>query len=150
MNGYTTAVFFGGVVLGGMVIPAVFASQDREKNSKSIQEVLPAQSDREQSLEAKVERRLRLRDDLQWANLAVEAKGSHVTLMGEVATEQDRALATNIASTIPGVTAITNRIIVNSDLSLTERSMRNGPADREGRNVMLDGQHGVKRKAVLP
>lgn len=150
MNGYTTAVFLVGMLLGVMIIPTVCASQDHEKNSKSIQEALPAQNDREQSLEAKVERRLRLRDDLQWANLAVKVKGSHVTLFGEVATEQDRAVATNLASTIPGVTAITNRIIVNSDLSLPERSTRNGPADREGRNLILEGQRGVKRKEVLP
>jgi hypothetical protein len=150
MNGCTTARFFGGVLFATMIISPVFASQSRAETPQSAQQTMVQENYLEHSLEAKVERRLRLRDDLQWANLAVQANGGHVTLMGEVATEHDRALATNITSTIAGVTAVTNRIIVNSDLSLDERSGRSDLDDRERRNAVLEGQRGVKRKEVLP
>jgi hypothetical protein len=149
MGRYNTTVFLA-LLVGSIVVPPVFESSTRAEGTEEGGRAISQENDDAYALEAKVEQRLRLRDDLQWANLGVQAKGGHVTLMGEVATEQDRALATNIASTIPEVRALTNRIIVDPALSLDERADGNHLGERAGRNVILDGQQGVKRKEVLP
>jgi len=61
---------------------------------------------------SRIETRLRMDDRIEWELLQVEVVQGHATLYGEVRTPQEKGLAALIASTVPGVTALTNNIIV--------------------------------------
>jgi osmotically-inducible protein OsmY len=64
-----------------------------------------------------VEERLRTDGRIDWEMLDVEVQQGFVTLYGEVLTEDQRGLASLIASTVPGVRELANRIIVDRALS---------------------------------
>lgn len=74
-----------------------------------------AQSD--ERVKYMVEEHLRTDGRIDWEVLDVEVSQGHVMLYGEVETEDQKGLATLIASTVSGVRAINNRIIVDAALS---------------------------------
>jgi osmotically-inducible protein OsmY len=74
-----------------------------------------AQSD--EQVKYTVEERLRTDGRIDWEMLDVEVQQGFVTLYGEVLTEDQRGLASLIASTVPGVRELANRIIVDRALS---------------------------------
>jgi len=74
-----------------------------------------AQSD--ERVKYMVEEQLRTDGRMDWEVLDVQMSQGHVTLYGEVETEDQKGFATLIASTVPGVTAVTNRVIVDAALS---------------------------------
>jgi len=78
-----------------------------------------AQSD--EGVKYRVEEHLRTDGRIDWEVLDVEVSQGHVTLYGEVETNDQKGLAALIASTVPGVTAVTNRIIVDTALSKDHR-----------------------------
>jgi hypothetical protein len=74
-----------------------------------------AQSD--EQVKYTVEERLRTDGRIDWEMLDVEVQQGFVTLYGEVLTEDQKGLASLIASTVPGVRELANRIIVDRALS---------------------------------
>jgi len=78
-----------------------------------------AQSD--ERIKYTVEKHLRTDGRMDWEVLDVEVSQGHVTLYGEVETEDQKGLANLIASTVHGVTAIINRVIVDAALSKDHR-----------------------------
>lgn len=78
-----------------------------------------AQSD--EQVQFRVEERLRMDGRVDWEVLDVAAQGGEVTLYGEVLTEDQKGLASLIASTVPGVRELVNRIIVDNPISTDYR-----------------------------
>lgn len=74
-----------------------------------------AQSD--EQVKYKVEERLRTDGRIDWEMLDVDVQRGQVTLYGEVLTEDQKGLASLIASTVPGVRELANRIIVDRPIS---------------------------------
>ena len=64
-----------------------------------------------------VEERLRTDGRIDWEMLDVDVQRGQVTLYGEVLTEDQKGLASLIASTVPGVRELANRIIVDRPIS---------------------------------
>lgn len=71
-----------------------------------------AQSDAQ--VQYRVEERLRTDGRIDWEALAVEVRKGQVTLYGEVETQDQKGMASLIASTVPGVGDLTNSIIVDT------------------------------------
>lgn len=71
----------------------------------------------DEQVKYKVEERLRLDGRIDWEVLDVDVQRGLVTLYGEVLTEDQKGLASLIASTVPGVEKLTNSIIVDRALS---------------------------------
>ncbi|MCA9473389.1 MAG: BON domain-containing protein [Nitrospirales bacterium] len=71
------------------------------------------QKQRDDQIKYDVEDRLRTDGRIDWEVLDVEVKHGHVTLYGEVRTQEEKGFATDIAIDVAGVTEIFNRIIVD-------------------------------------
>jgi len=78
-----------------------------------------AQSD--EQIKYTVEEHLRTDGRMDWEVLDVEVSQGHVTLYGEVETQDQKGLATLIASMIPGVSEVINQVIVDAALSKNHR-----------------------------
>ncbi|SRR5712692_8029926 len=64
------------------------------------------------AIRSRIEKRLLLDERIDWELLRVEVSEGHATLYGEVRTPQEKGLAALLASTVSGVKALTNSIIV--------------------------------------
>lgn len=71
----------------------------------------------DEQLKYHVEAQLRTDGRIDWEMLDVEAQQGMVTLYGEVETDDQKGLASVIASTVPGVSKLTNSILVAPILS---------------------------------
>lgn len=74
-----------------------------------------AQSD--EQVKYRVEERLRTDGRIDWELLDVDVQRGQVTLYGDVLTKDQKGLASLIASTIPGVRELANRIMVDQTRS---------------------------------
>jgi len=79
------------------------------------------QAQTDERVKYNVERRLRTDGRIDWEVLDVEAHRGHVTLYGEVETQDQKGLAGLISSTVPGVRELTNSIIVDRAVSKDHR-----------------------------
>ncbi len=66
----------------------------------------------DEAIRANIEKRLLMDERIDWELLQGEVNQGHAILYGEVRTPQEKGLASLIASTVPGVKGLTNRIIV--------------------------------------
>ncbi len=71
----------------------------------------------DEQVKFRVEERLRTDGRVDWEVLDVAVQAGEVTLYGEVLTEDQKGLASLIASTVPGVRELVNRIIVDRPIS---------------------------------
>jgi osmotically-inducible protein OsmY len=78
-------------------------------------ETEPAISD--ETIRSRIE--LQLRDDgrINWELLRVKVDKGNATLLGEVASPEEKGWAETIASTVPGVLRVRNNVIVDSALA---------------------------------
>jgi osmotically-inducible protein OsmY len=111
LNASLTAVVF--VCMSGSVV----LTNERLVDAHPIAQLIvdPAQSD--EQVKYNVEERLRTDGRIDWEVLDVDVQRGQVTLYGEVLTEDQRGLASLIASTVPGVRELANRIIVDRAIS---------------------------------
>ena len=111
LNASLTAVVF--VCMSGSVV----LTNERLVDAHPIAQLIadPTQSD--EQVKYNVEERLRTDGRIDWEVLDVDVQRGQVTLYGEVLTEDQRGLASLIASTVPGVRELANRIIVDSAIS---------------------------------
>lgn len=102
-------------------------------------------------IQAKVEKRLRLEDDIQWRNLAVQVKDGMVTLNGMVRTMEAKGLATNLASTTKGVKALRNNIIVNPHLPpVGDEDGERSHVETITRDRVIEGHERIKDVQLMP
>ena len=99
-------------IMVGMSGAAAFGDEEPLSADPTIQTIADqAQSD--EQVQSRVEERLRTDGRIDWEALAVEVKKGQVTLYGEVETQDQKGMASLIASTVPGVVGLTNSIIVD-------------------------------------
>jgi osmotically-inducible protein OsmY len=79
----------------------------------AVIQVMADQAQRDEEVASRVEERLRTDGRIDWEALGVEVKEGEVTLYGEVETKDQKGIASLIASTVPGVTGLTNSVIVD-------------------------------------
>src|SRR5207244_1877709 len=99
-------------IVVGMSGAAAFGDEEPLSADPAIQTVADqAQSD--EQVQSRVEERLRTDGRIDWEALAVDVRKGRVTLYGEVETQDQKGMASLIASTVPGVVGLTNSIIVD-------------------------------------
>ena len=82
-------------------------------SARPIIQTIANQAQSDEQVQSRVEERLRTDGRIDWEALAVEVRKGQVTLYGEVETQDQKDLASLIASTVPGVVGLTNSIIVD-------------------------------------
>lgn len=111
LNASLAAVVFvcmsGSVALAGV----------RPVSARPIAQLIADHTQSDEQIKYMVEERLRTDGRIDWEMLDVDVQGGQVTLYGEVLTEDQRGLASLIASTVPGVRELANRIIVDRGIS---------------------------------
>jgi len=86
-------------------------------SAQPIAQLIAEQAQSDEQVKYKVEERLRTDGRIDWEVLDVDVQQGQVTLYGEVLTEDQKGLASLIASTVPGVRKLANRIIVDKPIS---------------------------------
>ena len=86
-------------------------------SARPLAQLISEQTQSDEQIKYQVEERLRTDGRIDWDMLDVEVQQGEVTLYGEVLTEDQKGLASLIASTVSGVRELTNRIIVDRALS---------------------------------
>jgi osmotically-inducible protein OsmY len=89
----------------------------RPVSARPIAQLIAEHAQSDEQVKYKVEKRLRTDGRIDWEMLDVEVQQGFITLYGEVLTEDQKGLASLIASTVPGVRELANRIIVDRALS---------------------------------
>jgi len=109
----------------------------------------PDATSADETLESKVERRLRMEGRIRWSDLKVEADSGRVTLYGIVPSNEERGFAEKAASTVPDVTAVDNRILVQPSMPVSPDAP-NARINEETRDRIIEGPPGLKDRQVLP
>jgi hypothetical protein len=132
------------VVTGVSVLLAVLACPGPSRSAPG-----PEPTIADETLESKVERRLRMEGRIRWDELKVEANGGEVTLYGIVKSNEERGFAEKAASTVPDVIAVHNKILVQSDMDhpAVEPDAR---VNEETRDRVIEGPPGLKDRQILP
>jgi len=100
------------LVVGGMAATGVMVAVDRRTSGTQLED---------ESIELKAA--ARIRDALaERGHVSVNAYNRQVLLTGEVPTEQDKAMAVQIASKVENVRAVVNELAVMPSTTLTQRS----------------------------
>jgi len=99
-------------IVVGMSGAAAFGDEEPLSAGPTIQTIAD-QVPSDEQVQFRVEERLRTDGRIDWEALAVEVKKGQVTLYGEVETQDQKGMASLIASTVPGVVGLTNSIIVD-------------------------------------
>ena len=107
------------IAANGIAIAITELNSPRNKGASQpsptiARESNPDQSEADENLRYRIEERLREDGRIDWEVLGVEVNRGQVTLYGKVQTEDQKGLASLIATTVPGVVGITNSIIVES------------------------------------
>lgn len=105
----------------GCVLGAAALANEKSSTVGLPEERVIDQAKKDERVKYSVEEHLRTDGRVDWEVLDVNVSQGRVTLYGEVETEDQKGLATLIASTVPGVEEITNRIIVDRALSKDHR-----------------------------
>ncbi len=110
-------------VVCGCMFGSVALAGERPARVRPIAQLIADEAQSDDQVKYKVEERLRTDGRIDWEVIDVEVQRGQVTLYGEVLTEDQKGLASLIASTVPGVTKLANRIIVDRPIS-TEYRLR--------------------------
>jgi osmotically-inducible protein OsmY len=106
-----TAVVF--VCMSGSIV----LTNERFADAHPIAQLIADHAKSDEQVRYNVEERLRTDGRIDWEMLDVDVQRGQVTLYGEVLTEDQKGLASLIASTVPGVRELANRIIVDTAIS---------------------------------
>ncbi|MEO8340092.1 MAG: BON domain-containing protein [Nitrospirota bacterium] len=105
------------VLLCGCLSGAVALESKKPMGARPIVHLLADHTQSDEQIKYTVEEQLRTDGRIDWELLDVEVQQGFVILYGEVLTEDQKGLASLIASTVPGVKELDNRIIVDRALS---------------------------------
>ncbi|MEO8047501.1 MAG: BON domain-containing protein [Nitrospirota bacterium] len=86
-------------------------------STRPIVQLISEQTQTDEQVKYKVEEQLRTDGRIEWEMLDVDVQHGEVTLYGEVETEDQKGLASLIATTVPGVRRLTNSILVAQPVS---------------------------------
>jgi osmotically-inducible protein OsmY len=111
LNASLTAVVF--VCMSGSIV----LTNERFADAHPIAQLIADHAKSDEQVRYNVEERLRTDGRIDWEMLDVDVQRGQVTLYGEVLTEDQKGLASLIASTVPGVRELANRIIVDTAIS---------------------------------
>jgi hypothetical protein len=103
----------------------------------------------EETLESKVEQRLRMEGRIRWDDLRVEADNGRITLYGIVKSNEEKGFAEKAASTVKGVSGVVNKLIVQPDIPDPGHAP-NARLNEESRDRVLEGPSGLKDRQILP
>ncbi|HLZ33223.1 MAG TPA: BON domain-containing protein [Nitrospira sp.] len=109
------------VVMYGCMFGSVALAGERPVSARPIAQLIDDEAQSDEQVKYKVEERLRTDGRIDWEVIDVDVHRAQVTLYGEVLTEDQKGLASLIASTVPGVTELANRIIVDRPISTDYR-----------------------------
>ena len=115
-------------------------------------EAAPRQADTpatDETLQSKVEERLRMEGRIRWDQLKVESHGGQVTLYGIVKSNEERGFAEKAASTVSGVEAVVNNLIVEPAMPDSGQAP-NARINEESRDRVMEGPAGLKDRQILP
>ncbi len=106
----------------------------------------------DEKLKTAIEKRLRMDDRIDWEVLDVEVQNGQAILYGEVRTPEERGLAAEVATTVPGIKGLTNSILVEPALSpdhkLTKaiwEAWRTVPVLRDNDTLRVSVKHAVAK-----
>jgi hypothetical protein len=103
----------------------------------------------DETLESKVEQRLRMEGRIRWDKLKVESQGGQVTLYGIVKSNEERGFAEKAASTVSGVSGVVNKLIVQPAMPDSGEAP-NARINEESRDRVIEGPTGLKDRQILP
>ncbi len=86
---------------------------------------------------------------IRWDQLKVESHGGQVTLYGIVKSNEERGFAEKAASTVPGVEAVVNKLIVEPAMPDSGHAP-NARINEESRDRVMEGPEGLKDRQILP
>ena len=96
---------------------SIALASERSVSARPIAQLIADQAQSDEQVKYKVEERLRTDGRIDWEVLDVDVQRGQVMLYGEVLTVDQKGLASLIASTVPGVREVANRIIVDRPIS---------------------------------
>ena len=100
---------------------AAALGDERPLRAYQVTQPIADQAQSDEQVKYNVEERLRTDGRIDWEVLDVDVQRGHVTLYGEVETQDQKGLASLIASTVPGVKELANSIIVDKAVSKDHR-----------------------------
>lgn len=103
----------------------------------------------DETLESKVERRLRMEGRIRWEELKVESDAGQVTLYGIVKSNEERGFAEKAASTVAGVSGVINNILVQSE-GPSSGEAPDARINEESRDRVIEGPPGLPDRQILP
>ncbi len=139
-----------GIVAMVAVLGAAGAGVGAEGTPSPIPRSEGASDRTDEALAATVEKRLRLEDRIRWKNIRVDVENGAVTLYGTVPTPEERGWAAKTAGTVPGVAAVTNRILVEPGHEGQDERREAAHVEEQERDRVLEGQPGLKDRQILP
>lgn len=106
-------------------------------------------SPKDETLESKVEQRLRMEGRIRWDELRVESNQGQVTLYGIVKSNEESGFAEKAASTVAGVSSVVNKLIVQPNMPDPGQAP-NARLNEESRDRVIEGPSGLKDRQILP
>jgi hypothetical protein len=103
----------------------------------------------DETLESKVELRLRMEGRIRWDTLKVESDNGQVTLYGIVKSNEESGFAEKAASTVAGVKTVINKLIVQPGMPDPGQAP-NATINEETRDRVIEGPPGLKDRQILP
>jgi BON domain-containing protein len=104
---------------------------------------------KDETLESKVEQRLRMEGRIRWDELKVESDHGQVTLYGIVKSNEERGFAEKAASTVSGVSSVVNKLLVQPGMP-DQNQAPNARLNEESRDRVIEGPSGLKDRQILP
>ncbi len=136
------------VALGSLVVAGQVEMTQGEEGTR-LGAMQSGTSDYE--VKSRIEKRLRLEDDVQWNDLSIQVHDGRAVIQGIVSTVEGKALATKLASTVPGVTQLENRIIVDPRLLRPDpEGITHSHIETTSRDRVLEAAEPLKDQQIMP
>jgi hypothetical protein len=103
----------------------------------------------DEALEVKVEEALRLDERIDWRLLKVIVADRTATLVGEVRTPEERGLVSQVVTSVPGIHAVENYILVEPSLP-DRQGAAQAHLEEQPRDRVLGSPEPLKDKQVMP
>lgn len=104
---------------------------------------------KDETLQSKVEQRLRMEGRIRWDELKVVANQGEVILYGIVKSNEERGFAEKAASTVAGVSSIVNKLIVQPSMPDPGQAP-DARINEESRDRVIEGPPGLKDRQIMP
>lgn len=103
----------------------------------------------DEALKVKVEEALRLDERIDWRLLKVIVADGTATLLGQVRTPEERGLASRVVTSVPGIHAVENQILVEPSLP-DRQGAAQAHIEEQTRDRVLESPGPLKDKQIMP